>query len=108
MVAFASPFSFAQTNSQNDQLLNDILTSDRGYATTDKDLVKVTAKTATTATLEAPLAKKDGKDVTSYYITWAPISYKDITTSSNTDDLKAVKTSDDVKATDGTPIYKVQ
>jgi hypothetical protein len=56
-------------------------------------------------TIEAPIAKKDGKDITSYYITWAPISYKDITATSNTDDLAKVKDSDTIKLADGSPIY---
>lgn len=59
-------------------------------------------------TIEAPIAKKDGKDVTSYYITWAPISYKDITVTSNPDDLAKVKDSDSTKSLDGAPIYKIQ
>lgn len=99
--------SFAQTN---DDVISDLLStkSDRWYTASDKNLVKVIAKTGTWATIEAPLAKKDGKDVTSYYITWAPISYKEITATSNTDDLAKVKDSDTIKLADGSPIYKIE
>lgn len=104
---FLSFTSFAQTN---DDVIDDLLstTSDRWYTATDKNLVKVISKTANTVTIEAPIAKKDGKDVSSYYITWAPISYKEITATSNTDDLAKVKDSDTDKLADWTPIYKIE
>jgi len=96
--------TFAQTN---EQVIDSLLwtTATRWYTAADKSAVKIIAKTATTVTIEAPLAKKDGKDVTSYYITWAPISYKDITATSNTDDLAKVKDSDTVKLASWAPIY---
>lgn len=98
---------FAQTN---DDVISNLLSTSSTwwYTASDKTAVKVISKTATTATIEAPVAKKDGVNVTSYYITWAPISYKDITSNSNADDLKSVKTSDDVKATDWSPMYKIE
>lgn len=98
---------FGQTN---EQVIDSLLwtTSTRWYTAADKNAVKITSKTATTVTIEAPLAKKDGKDITSYYITWAPISYKDITATSNTEDLAKVKESDTTKLSNGSSIYKVQ
>jgi len=69
--------------------------------------VKIISKTATTVTIEAPIAKKDGKDVTSYYITWAPISYKEMTSTSNADDLAKIKDSNTIKLADGSPIYSL-
>lgn len=95
--------TFAQSN---DDVIDSIIWNvTRWYTAADKSAVKIIAKTATTVTIEAPLAKKDGKDVTSYYITWAPISYKDITATSNTDDLAKVKDSDTVKLANWAPIY---
>lgn len=98
--------TFAQSN---DQVIDSLLstTATRWYTATDKNSVKIIAKTATTVTIEAPIATKDGKDITSYYITWAPISYKDITATSNTDDLAKVKDSDTIKLADGSPIYSL-
>ena len=104
---FLSTVALAQSN---DQVIDSLLskTATRWYTVSDKNAVKVISKTATMVTIEAPIAKKDGKDVTSYYITWAPISYKDITVTSNPDDLAKVKDSDSTKSLDGTPIYKIQ
>jgi len=97
--------TFAQSN---DDVIDSIIWNvTRWYTATDKNSVKIIAKTATTVTIEAPIAKKDGKDITSYYITWAPISYKDITATSNTDDLAKVKDSDTIKSPDGSPIYSI-
>lgn len=100
--------SFAQTN---DDLIDSILSDSatRWYAATDKDAVKVISKTATTATIEAPVAKKDGQIVTSYYITWAPISYSQIASvTSNSDDLAKVKDSDDYKTKNNKDMYEIQ
>ncbi len=100
--------SFAQTN---DDLIDSILSDStgRGYTATDKDAVKVISKTATTATIEAPVAKKDGQTVTSYYITWAPISYDQIASvTSNSDDLAKVKDSDEYKTANNKDMYEVQ
>jgi hypothetical protein len=102
-----STITFAQSN---DQVIDSLLwtTATRWYTAGDKSAVRIIAKTSNTVTIEAPLAKKDNKNITSYYITWAPISYKNVTASSNTDDLKSVKTSDDTKAADGGPMYKIE
>lgn len=100
--------TFAQSN---DQVVSDILASsaDWGYVSADKSLVKVVAKTDKTATIEAPIAKRNGQAVSSYYITWAPISYEEIVSNTNLDDLAKVKDSDtSAVAAGGTPIYKVE
>lgn len=54
------------------------------------------AKTDTTATLEAPVAKKNGETVQDYYILWSPISYATMMSNSNADDL--IKSKDSTKA----------
>ena len=100
--------TLAQTN---DQVIKDLKsdTADRWYVATDKALVKVIAKTDTTATIEAPVVKRNGQTVTAYYITWAPISFDEMTKNTNTDDLDKVRNSDDAKlAAWGTPIYRVE
>ena len=106
--SFAPSVIFAQSNDQivASELAN---ASNWWYANTDKSLVKVISKTDKTATLEAPVAKRNGQTVTSYYITWAPISYAEMTTTVNADDLQKVKDSDaSAVAAGGTPIYKVE
>ena len=100
--------TFAQTN---DEVLKELTASsaDWGYEATDKSLIKIIAKTDTTATIEAPVAKRNGQNVVDYYITWAPISYIEMTQNTNTDDLDKVNNSDNAKlAAGGTPIYKVE
>lgn len=95
----------------NDDIVNDLLSNsaDWWYTLEDKALIKVIAKTDTTATIEAPVAMRNGQIVPDYYITWAPISYTDITTNTNTDDLDKVNDSDKAKlAAGGTPIYTVE
>ncbi len=101
----SSSFSvFAQTN---DATLDTLITNKptRWYTETDKSLVKIISNTATTVTVEAPIAKKDGKDIVSYYISWSPLSFQDITTTANSDDLKKVKDTNDIKLPDGSPVY---
>lgn len=98
--------TFAQTN---DQVVGDLLASSWWYTDADKSSVKVIAKTDTTATLEAPVAKKNGETVQDYYILWSPISYATMMSNSNADDL--IKSKDSTKAALaawGTPIYKVE
>lgn len=102
--SLAPMMTLAQTN---DQVVADVLGTSRWYLPTDKDMVKVVSTTATTATIQAPLVKKDGQSITWYYITWAPISYKDITASSNKDDLDKVKDSDAAALATGKPIYTI-
>lgn len=99
---------FAQSN---DEVVKDLLatSADWWYAASDKNLVKVISKTSTTATIEAPVAKRNGQTVSSYYITWAPLSYEQIVTNTNLDDLAKVKDSDKAALNaGGTPIYKVE
>ncbi len=100
--------TFAQTN---DQIVAQELASPSWwYASTDKSLVTIISKTDKTATLQAPVAKKDGQVIDSYYITWAPMSFQEMTSdATTTDDLQKIKSSDDVAlATGGTPMYKVE
>lgn len=106
---FALPVAlFAQTN---DEIISELQAwaSDWWYAVSDKTLVKVIAKTDNTATIEAPVAKRDGQTIQSYYITWAPISYDEIATNTNIDDLNKVKDSDtSALSSGGTPLYTIQ
>jgi hypothetical protein len=61
-----------------------------------------------TLVLSAPLAQKNGKAITSYFITRGPISYKDITTTNSVDDLAKIKQSEDYEKTNGKPMYEIK
>ncbi len=105
-LTLSSYTAFAQSN---DDTIRDLTfwSSDRGYNPWDENAAVVTAKTDTSVTFEVPVAKKEGKSIVSYYITRWPISYQEMMSSQNTDDLAKIKTSDDTTATWGEQVYKV-
>lgn len=97
-------------NTINEDIISGILESaDRWYTEADKSLIQVIAKTANTATLQVPVAQKDGQIITSYYITWAPFSFEAMQTgTSTTEQLAQVKDSDKIEKETWSPMYVIE
>ena len=104
-------YSFAQSS---DQILEWLIgwstwsTASWWYNLSDKDKVSFVSLNGSTLVLSAPLAQKNGKSITSYFITRGPISYKDITTTNSVDDLAKIKQSEDYEKTNGKPMYEIK
>ncbi len=101
-----STLVFAQTS---DQLLNDLVgtgTTNWGYNISDKDKIVSLGLSWSILNLEVPVAKKDGKIMTTYYITRWPNSYADIAKDSS--QAKFDKLRDSATFTNGNkPVYEV-
>lgn len=98
--------TYAQTK---DEVVAELLkNSEWGYKTTDKELIKPISKTASSVTLEIPVAYHDGNVVTDYYLSWGSLSLTEIKDNYNMDDLTKMRDSDSESKRLGAPVYKVE
>lgn len=97
-----------------DDVLGSILTDTSSssapwwYVANDKEKIKFISFSWGVLTLEVPLAQKDAKTLSNYYITWWPISYQEITTTNSSQDLQKIQDSDTYKSTNGKSVYEVK
>lgn len=78
----------AATNMTNENLIAELTnwstkSTTRWYNLSDKDKISFVSLNGNTLILSAPLAQRDGKVVSSYYISRWPVSYKEIMSTSN-------------------------
>lgn len=79
-----------------------------GYTLADKEKVAFVEFKDGSVVVTAPLAKKDNTSLTKYFITWGPISYKDITNTADPTNLAQIKTSEEyASANNGKEVYEV-
>lgn len=97
----------------SEELLNSLIGTNAGsnsasrwFNLGDKDRIISKGLSGMTLNLEAPVAKKDGKNITDYYITRWPISYKDITTTASADDLAKIRSSSEY-TNNNKPVYTI-
>ena len=99
-------YSFAQSN---EETLKAILWDwSWWYTQSDKDKISFVSLNGSTLVLSAPLAQKNGKAITSYFITRGPIPYKDIAATNSVDDLNKIMDSRNYKSDNNKSVYEVK
>ncbi len=79
------------TDAELDALLGNTLPTsgaNRWYTANDTNSVRVIGLNGSAVTIEAPIAKKNNQNITTYFIAWWTVSYHAITTDSNADITK--------------------